>query len=133
MNSIQYMPLTSWLTLWKLISFSKPQFLYFKAGTIHVKCLCQTWCWTQKTEAGSRSTNNSHYHSVMITTNLPFSIESFANRIIQTSLLNIVLSLDCTTGSFKKLLQSSHCGAAEMNLTSNHEVRGFDPWPHSVG
>ena len=28
---------------------------------------------------------------------------------------------------------SSHRGAAEINLTSNHEVAGFDPWPRSVG
>ena len=27
----------------------------------------------------------------------------------------------------------SHRGAVETNLTRNHEVGGFDPWPRSVG
>ena len=33
----------------------------------------------------------------------------------------------------KKESGSSHHGAAETNPTRNHEVVGFNPWPHSLG
>ena len=32
-----------------------------------------------------------------------------------------------------KPVGGSCCGAADTNPTRNHEVVGFDPWPHSVG
>ena len=47
--------------------------------------------------------------------------------------LTLLVGMHIGTTTMKNSMWSSHCGAWEMNPTSNHEVAGSIPGLHSVG